>query len=331
MTQNNFLNFLPTETKHIIVAPLNWGLGHATRSIPIISELIAAGKKVTIASDGEALELLKETFPHLRTIALPPYNVKYTESGLSRIILQNFFNVLSGIILEKRAANKWINALKADAIISDSRFGFRSKSAYSVIVSHQLNLKVWGGPFSSIIHQVNQYLINRFDACWIPDGEHIRLSGDLSINSNIKRKKYIGLLSRLESSDMQLQYDWAILLSGPETARTKLEEELLSVFGHSHQKLVLVRGTNKRPKLHLPDNWTVIERANSEQMNRIIISSKHIISRSGYSSLMDYLKLNKRAFIIPTKGQAEQEYLATYLDGKHGFRVFKKNHILNQE
>ena len=69
------------KNKKIIVAPLNWGLGHATRCIPIINGLLENGFEPIIASDGVALELLKKEFPKLISFELPSYNIKYAEKG----------------------------------------------------------------------------------------------------------------------------------------------------------------------------------------------------------------------------------------------------------
>ena len=67
--------------KRILVAPLNWGLGHATRCIPIIRALKAHNFEPVIASDGAALQLLKKEFPDLEHVELPSYNITYPKNG----------------------------------------------------------------------------------------------------------------------------------------------------------------------------------------------------------------------------------------------------------
>ena len=327
MIREDLLDLLPADSQRILFAPLNWGLGHATRSIPIIYKLLDCGKNIVLASDGEALELLKEEFPYLPAIELSPYSVSYNSRNLLSVVFSNFFNVLSAIFREKREATKLVKKHNIDTIISDSRFGFRSHKAHSVVISHQLNLKVWGGKLSYFVHLINQFLINRFNQCWIPDDPEVKLSGGLSINKSIKNKNYIGVQSRLKADTKELKYDIAILISGPEKARTIFEEKLIFQFKTSKKRIALIRGTCKGPQLGLPENWKVIERANSQEMASVINSSQLIISRAGYSSIMDYYFLGKKAIIIPTPGQAEQEYLARELNDKFGFKSITEDNL----
>lgn len=320
-----FKGLIPDSASKIIVAPLYWGLGHATRSIPIIEYLISEGKEVILASDGEALELLSQAFPDLPSESLPPYNVRYNGETLTSIIIGNSWNVLSAMIRERRAANRLYKKYKPDLIISDSRFGFKHPRTENVIVSHQLNVTSKNKALKYILNAMNTRLLNSYDACWIPDTPDHRLSGELSINPRITNQKFIGPLSRLKkhpiSNDLKY-YDVSIILSGPEPARTKMENDLITHFHDTDITICLVRGTTKKDNLHLPSNWTIIPRANSKQINDILLSSKKIISRSGYTSIMDYAHLGVASFLLPTPGQSEQEYLAKKLNGKMGFKLW---------
>jgi hypothetical protein len=317
------INSLTAAHHRIIVAPLNWGLGHATRCIPIINALLDAGKEVVLASDGEALELLREEFPALVTEPLPGYDVTYKGEHLVSLVLPNMPRVLKAIIQENSSARKLTEKYQPDLIISDSRFGFRSKTIKSVIISHQLQLMSPSPLLGVFLNFVNTQLLNAFDACWIPDDQANALAGALTQNPRIKNQKHLGILSRL-SPDIEIdkQYEVAILLSGPEPARTKLEKKLIEKFSTSKESICLVRGTTKQASLSLPTNWTVIDRANSRRINEILLGSQRIISRSGYTSLMDYRVLGVGAELIPTAGQTEQEYLAKYVDGRYGFSLW---------
>ncbi|MBT8231174.1 MAG: glycosyltransferase [Bacteroidia bacterium] len=318
---------LPSGSNKIIFAPLNWGLGHATRSIPLINYLLSQNKEVIIASDGEALGLLREEFPQLHAVLLPGYNVKYKGSSLFSIVFRNSLKVLLAIIQEHLLLKKLIVKHNPNVVISDSRFGFWNKKVYSVIISHQLKIPSKSKLLSSFVNTINAYLINRFSTCWIPDYENGKLSGDLSKNKKIRSKEYIGVLSRLKKEEVLPKNKVTIILSGPEPARTKLEEKLISTFSKDQFKITLVRGTNNLSERTFPQHWNVFNRLNASKLNTIINSSEIIISRSGYTSVMDYYLLNKKAILIPTPGQSEQEYLGAFLNGKFGFVTLNESDL----
>lgn len=330
------------DTKKVIVAPLNWGLGHATRSVPIIRLLVSEGKEVIIASDGEALQLLQEEFPKLAYESLPAYNVSYKGDSLLSIVLSNIPNIVAAIVRERSAAKKLYNKYQPDLIISDSRFGFRIRQVKSIIISHQLNLLSKSKVFHFLLNLVNGFFLNSFDEVWVPDDVAHTWSGELSKSDKIKKSIFIGPLSRLskdvEIGDREQRFDVCIILSGPEPARSRFEEELIEFLisktsnssqafpnlkGARERKICLVRGTTKKTKLNLPHNWTVIERAGSKEINKLLLTSNNIISRSGYTSIMDYAAMGIGAHLIPTPGQSEQEYLAEWLDGKCGMKKLK--------
>ncbi len=320
------LTHLSADIETVIVAPLNWGLGHATRSIPVIEALLNQNKKVIIASDGEALELLAEAFPQLSIEELPGYKVRYMSDHLIGIAVGNLTNITTAIIKEKKVARRLVRKYQPDLIISDSRFGFRQDAIPSVIITHQLHLLSTNSLLKMGLNTINASLLNRFSEVWIPDNPDHKLSGLLSQSDRIKNQRFIGPLSRLQPGERSAQYDLAIILSGPEPARTKLESLLINKYRNKYketnQKVCLVRGTKAKTALDPISNWTIIDRANTSQINEVLLSSSQIISRSGYTSIMDYAALGIGAQLIPTPGQSEQEYLAEYLDGKEGFRIY---------
>ena len=307
--------------KTVIVAVLNWGLGHACRSMPIIDALIQNKKKVIIASDGIALEILADRYPKLEFETLPAYNVKYNSSKLTGIVFGNAFKVGKAILHEKLYANRLVTKYNADLVISDSRFGFRSKKCKSVIISHQLMMHARSAIMKLVMNVPNRLLLNAFDEVWVPDYQDRRLTGILSKNKKIKNQTFIGPLSTLKKSENPKDYDMVILLSGPEPARTRLEISLVNAFKDSDKRVVLIRGTNEKPLTQIPSSWLRYDLANRSEVETALLSTEEVIGRSGYTSIMDYYTLGISAQLIPTPGQSEQEYLAEYLNGKYGFRT----------
>ncbi len=316
------------EIKKIIVAPLNWGLGHATRCIPIISSLLDNEFTPVIAGDGEALQLLQKEFPNLAVITLPSYNIKYKKN----LKLGLFFQIprLRKVVLkETQVIDNYINKNNVYGIISDNRFGVRSEKVPSVYITHQL--KVLSGITTFFTTQIHQSIIRKYDECWIPDVEGASsLSGKLSTVKNMKIK-YLGILSRLEREKQSIKNDVLILLSGPEPQRGILEKLLLTKFEKYHGRVVLVRGKVEKAQTESrKNNILVFNYVLREQLQELINASALIICRSGYSSILDAAKLQKKVFFIPTPHQSEQEYLATYLE-KQKIAPFAKQHNFKLE
>lgn len=299
--------------KHILVAPLNWGLGHATRCIPIINALINHNFEPIIASDGIALQFLKKEFPKLLAIELPSYNIKYSKKGhhLKWRLIKDTPKIISAIYAEKKAIKAILLKYKISGIISDNRFGVFSKTVPSVYITHQL--KVLSGSTTWLSSKIHLNYIKKFDEYWIPDVENEpNLSGKLGhLKKHDLNLKYIGSLSRFSKIDCDKVYDLLVLLSGPEPQRTILEELLLEQIKRFNGKVLFVKGlvqpTQTIKKL---DHITIYNFMQSKGLETAINESAIVLSRSGYTTIMDLAKLNKKAFFIPTPGQFEQEYLA---------------------
>lgn len=321
---------LPQNVKHVLVAPLNWGLGHASRSIQIIQELLSRDLKVTIASDGDSLLFLSKEFPQLTCLELPSYKVSYNGSGFYTNFIQNTPKILSAIAKEKSMAEKIVRDISADMIISDSRFGFHAKTTCNVIVSHQLQLRGPSKTITQLINLTNKKLLNAFDEIWVPDYPNRKLSGMLSDCSAFENVKYIGPLSsldnRVDNLTAEKKNNIGIVLSGPEPARTVLEEKLLKEL-KDYKNVILIRGGHDLPAIKGNQEWEVINLADRKTVNNVLLESKIIISRSGYTSIMDFDKLNIGAILIPTPGQTEQEYLAESLKAENNFVKVKEENI----
>ncbi len=304
--------------KRILIAPLDWGLGHATRCIPIIQELLNQGNEVMVASSGLALNLLKEEFPGLTFFELPSYKATYTKRLplMLKIFWQSpyFFYVIGR---EHALVNKLVDNHKIDIVISDNRYGCYSRKVKSIFITHQLTIQMPKGLtwLQGVINYFNQLLVKRFNICWVPDFPDKRLTGLLTTSR--LPVIFIGSISRFNKGAVRPEklYQLLALLSGPEPQRTLLEEKLLSQLKHYQGKVMLVRGLpgvqTKAPILAA--NVEMVNHLKASELQHVIESSEIIISRSGYTTVMDLYALESKAIFIPTPGQTEQEYLAEKL------------------
>lgn len=302
--------------KRILVAPLNWGLGHATRCIPIINALIVNGFVPIIASDGVALSLLKKEFPNLSTIELPSYNVTYSKNGkLFKLkLLKDSPKLLKAIKAEKKVIASFLEHNEVAGIISDNRLGVRHKKVPSVFITHQLN--VLSGNTTWLSTKMHQKIIKKFNMCWIPDAEgSVNLSGKLGhVDEFDVPIKYLGPLSRFKKTKTEIKNDLMVLISGPEPQRTLLEKKLLFELKNYKGKVVFVKGVMENEQtIQVLGNMTIYNFMTSCLLEKTINESALVLSRSGYTTVMDLAKLSKKAFFIPTPGQFEQEYLAKRL------------------
>jgi len=308
--------FMPKQ-KTILVAPLNWGLGHATRCIPIIRALLAHNFMVLLASDGAALLLLQKEFPELESIELPSYNIRYPKKGSYfkwKIILK-LPQLKKTMVAEKLLVEKLVKSGKIQGIISDNRFGIRSKAIPSVYITHQLNVLTGSTTFFS--SKIHQNIIKKFDLCWVPDVDDVvmNLSGKLGhLEKNPFAINYMGVLSRMEKKQLPKDIDILLLLSGPEPQRTFFEEKLKTDFKGNKKNILMVRGVvEKEQKWENFENIKTVNFMQNKELEETINKSEIVVSRSGYTTIMDLTMLEKKVFFVPTPGQYEQEYLAKRL------------------
>lgn len=307
---------LNSSSKTILIAPLNWGLGHATRCIPIIKALLENNYIPIIASDGSALELLRKEFPYLQSLELPSYQIEYPKNAknFKWKLLQNCPKMIEAVLEEKKIIKKWIKKYDIDGIISDNRFGVFSPKVPSVYITHQLN--VLTDSTTWISSKIHQYLIKKYTECWVPDFEEIpNLSGQLG---HLKKSdfdiKYIGPLSRIQKKALPKRYELMIILSGPEPQRGLLEEKLKKEISNYKGDIVFIKGIiEKQQQKEQIENVSYYNFMNSRQLEQTFNESEIVLCRSGYTTIMDLAKLGKKAYFIPTPGQFEQEYLAQKL------------------
>lgn len=316
-------------SKNILITPLNWGLGHATRCVPIIRNIMEQGHNVIVAADKAPLAFLQKEFPELEFIKLPGFEPTYSK-GNSQVfkLLTSIPGALIDFRREHLEIEKIVKQYKIDIIISDNRFGCWSKDVYSIFITHQLHIQVprlfkWTYP---IVNMMSRFYIRHYDELWIPDVEkEPSLSGVLSHPADAKIKtKYIGILSRFGNHDADndieadYTYDYLVILSGPEPQRTILEDIIIKQASDVEGKIVVLRAKPDQENLpsNIPDNIVIYNHVEDNLFVELASKSKNIICRGGYSSLMDLVCLNRNAYLVPTPGQTEQEYLADYLTKK---------------
>lgn len=302
--------------KRILLAVLNWGLGHASRCAPLVKHLEAFNCEVVLASDGAALKHLKSAFPQNSFIELPSLNVHYeSKLGAAFSIIRQLPKLFIAIQKEKQFLDQLIEKDQFDLIISDNRYGIYHEQIPSIILSHQLNIQAPIGK-RGINILLHKYL-NRFDYCWVPDDEKHALSGSLSSSKGVKVAiEYIGALSHFMDQTLiadESKVDaFLAILSGPEPLRTQFEMQLIQQASRDRVRLKIVRGSNTPlPKEYAEiDCVEAVNMLQADELYKEISMHKGVICRAGYSSIMDLTCLKKPALLIPTPKQSEQEYLA---------------------
>lgn len=321
----------------ILVAPLNWGLGHASRCVPLVHRFLAEGHEVILGGDGESLTLLRKHFPKLRYVYLAPLNLRYSK-GRSQIwaMLKAIPKLWIWSIKDHTILKSVLREEPIDQIISDNRFGLYitpnslTSNPLTVYITHQLHIMLprgwkWLEPLAARLHA---RIYTRYNKVWVPDCEdpETSLAGELShpkitnYQLPITNLTYIGPLSRLTPADKIADYEVVAVLSGLEPQRTMLEKELLARYQDTTQSVLIVQGLMNRPNTRIRrGKITIVPHMDDPELTAALMGAKHIIARSGYSTIMDLaaLHLLDKAELIPTPGQPEQEYLAARFPEKN--------------
>jgi uncharacterized protein (TIGR00661 family) len=308
--------------KRIIVAPLDWGLGHATRDVPVIHYLKEAGHEVIIVADGRPYDFLAQRFPELQIIRCSGYDITYPKSDQFMVHMARSGPRIAKALKEEQRAAEWIaTETKADVIISDNRLNFRAESTKNIFITHQLRVKA--GLLTVAASALHRRFYSKFDEVWIPDhaGKN-NLSGDLAYLKDPKANyRYIGPLTRfslvktkMNNTGKQLLF----LLSGPEPQRTLFENIIIRELKKHPVPALILRGQpgqphSSEPLLHV----AMLNHLNDEELAMAISDSYAVVSRGGYSTLCDLTAAGKKLICVPTPGQTEQEYLGKYLAAKN--------------
>ena len=318
----------------ILIAPLNWGLGHASRCVPLIHSLLDEGHEVVIGGDGMSFTLLRKHFPKLRYVYLAPLDLHYSRSGNQTWAM---LKAIPRLLLWRNKDRLMLKAILQeehfDQVISDNRPGLYNKQVECIYITHQLQIRLtktwqWAEATASRIHA---RMYTRFNKVWIPDYEDINhsLAGELSHPSNLRLSRkmtafqYIGPLSRFHSpithKPSPINYEVVAVLSGLEPQRTLLEQELIERYSGKEERVLIVQGLVNHPNTRIKrGNLTIVPSMADAELVPALLNARHIIARSGYSTIMDLETLGvlEKAELIPTPGQSEQEYLAFWLQNR---------------
>jgi len=314
---------------HVLVSPLNWGLGHATRDIPVIKNLLDHQHEVTIAAGGNARAVLKLEFPECRSINFSDYPLPYSSS---RFFLPKFAAslpvLLRAISDERKNLNRLLLKSRYDLIISDNRLGVYSSEIPSVFITHQLHyhLPRFFWPLELVAVAMNGYLHRKFRHIIVPDNPPgaTSLAGKLSrpgTEETKKRAYFSGILTSTRKREIAQDLDVLVMISGPEPQRSRLEEILLPQISTSDVDCVVLLGSPKNHTIQTQSgNCRIIPFASTQEKEMLMNRARFIICRSGYTSMMEIAELKKQhVLFIPTPGQTEQEYLSWYYEQKGWF------------
>lgn len=303
---------------------MDWGLGHTTRCIALIKQFELLGCKVIVAAEGSSAYLLSKEFPKVTILPLPGYRITYTKH--KRFFAVKILLQVPRIIKAIRRENAWLQKAveehQVDLVISDNRFGFWSRKVPSIFITHQLSIDA---PFKWLkkwIRRINYNYINHFTCCWVPDFEGaLNIAGELSHTVSMPAipVKYIGPLSRMSKKEVNgFSYKWLFVLSGPEPQRTVLEEKILASLPDLPGNILMVRAKpGSEEVLAAPANCTIKNHLSNTEMEDAFATSEYVVSRAGYTTVMELLTMGKKAVLIPTPGQTEQEYLAKRLQAQN--------------
>ena len=321
------------KNKIIFIAPLDWGLGHATRCVPLIRKLILNNTIILGVTPLTKL-IFDDEFPNLKKVDLEPYNISYSKNqSLTLKLLLDSARIKKVIKKENEQLKHLIKENKIEVVISDNRLGLYNKKIESVYMTHQVNIQA--GLLSFLANKIHHYYIKNYNTIWIPDFENEQqsLAGKLSHLSPFKNISYIGPLSRLEKNvSDELNFDYLFLISGPEPHRASFENILIKIVAKTNKKVCLVRGTNLKLETKTSENITVLDLPNSKILSQLITNSETIICRSGYSTLMDMYHLKKtKLILIPTPSQPEQIYLAEYWQNKFDSKTLQQSKLKDFE
>jgi UDP-N-acetylglucosamine transferase subunit ALG13 len=318
------------QAKKILIAPLDWGLGHTTRCMVLVRYLLAKGHFPVMAGTAAQLAFVQQTLPDIETVSINGYNVTAKDNLLHYV--RQIPKILRAIKEEKLWLDRWLAAHKVDGIISDNRYGLFSESIPSVFVSNQLRILLGCGSVADDVIQHLQYrYINRFSSTWIADAAGSdNLAGILTHPAIMPHQyAYLGLISQFESVDnsqtILAEDALLILLSGPEPQRSSLSNTLWKSLMGYEGKVIFIEGTDKLNR-NAPSEFGCSSsniqhygKLTNVAMVPLLQQAKLIIAASGLSTVCDIIAWNKKAVLIPTPGQPEQQYIAKHLNGNGQF------------
>jgi len=303
------------QQKRILISPLNWGLGHVARCIPLINTFLENGNTVFAAVSAEQGDILRAYFPSIELVNHEGYPFVFHGKGNFSLDLARQFKRLNKRLLdEQEQTEHLVKELAIDVVISDHRYGFRSKQVSSIFLTHQLNLPLrW---YEGWVQKMHEKLLRNFDEIWIPDTKDSSLAGDLSRNTKGFNCSYIGALSRFQLNPISVDktIDTVIIASGPQVYAEQFIREQTKNSQDSENTLVIAAPDVLKNfgELTIP----MLSSSDWKSCDVQIGKAKKVISRCGYSTLMDLSILKIPFSLTPTPGQREQEYLYRFWASK---------------
>lgn len=304
----------------ILYAVGSWGLGHATRSLPLITSLLDTNASLTIVSTGRALAVLRgELQDRCEFLDWPdvPHTVGRTAWGFYLKTAAAIPRYLAVVRREQQWTAQLLRARHFDRIVSDNRYGIQHPDVPSFHVVHGLRFIAPGRVhlIERRLETVNYRWLGHLRQVIVPDTQEDQLSGDLAHSLEVFPQRvitYAGILSRLRRRAVSEDLDLFVTLSGPEPQRSMLERLILQQLPSVRGRIVVTLGkpdAAAHTRVGSADVYGYLDRSGQEEMmNR----ARLVLCRSGYSTIMDLAELQRRAVLIPTPGQTEQMYLARY-------------------
>ena len=301
------MNLSEVENETILYACNDWGLGHVARSISIIQQLIRQKNKVFFAGNAQQRKIILTYCSEIHDLPVDGYNFKFTGNGnWSLEMLSNAFNFRKGMNTEFKQVEQWCTDYPITLVLSDHRYGFRSRNVPSVFITHQVTLPLKG--IQKIVNLWHTKQLRKFSSIWVLDDEAHTFAGKLSMPTSNLPIHYIGIQSRfLEGNYPQEDFVLAVV-SGPEPYAEQFFKEIIQCAKSSKQVIKCICPSNYS-NTNVPSNLEVIHGLSWKEMDELFYRCSSIISRSGYTTIMDVARLHKKAIYIPTPGQLEQEYL----------------------
>jgi hypothetical protein len=289
--------------KRVLISPLNWGMGHVSRCIGLIHQLIQQENEIFIACDQNQQQIFETYFQDVNFISHAGYPFEFRGQGnFSWDVLLRFSSLAKRLRLERKQVKEMVEQYSIDVVLADHRYGFHSKNVPSIFITHQFNLPLkW---YEVVIAGRHRSLMFTFDSIWIMDNDKFQFAGKLSISGGEKKVSYIGAYSRFMLYEIpeKKEGETVLVISGPAIYGQQLLNERIHEIDQDSFSVIA------SPEIEVPENVLRISNDWKEQ-DQVLLHAKKIISRSGYSTLLDLHFLKTDAELYATKGQEEQVYL----------------------
>lgn len=301
------MNFSEVRNQTILYACNDWGMGHLTRSIPIIQQLLKQDNTLIFAGTEQQQTILKQYCKPIQCVFLKGYALQFSGKGNWTFeMLKNTYRIQKTIQQEHTAVKHLCQQWKISLVISDHRYGFRHQTIPSIFITHQVTLPLKG--IQQFANQWHTKQLKKFNSIWVLDTDKHQFAGKLSTPKTFLPIDYIGIQSRFNKRNTHTEDYILAVISGPEPYAEQLFNEIKQIALQTEEKIKCIC-PNKYTYTQLPQNLEIVQNTSWSAMDELFYNCKAIISRSGYTTIMDNVILQKPIRYIPTQGQLEQEYL----------------------